>query len=44
MERALGFLESKSEANKIIQAVKDQKLPKLERFPEGPPNRGADLH
>ena len=35
MERALGFLESKSEANKIIQAVKDQKLPKLERFPEG---------
>ena len=35
MERALGFLESKSEANKIIQAVKDQKLPKLDRFPEG---------
>ena len=35
MERALGFLESKAEAAKIIQAVKDQKLPKLDRFPEG---------
>ena len=34
MERALGFLRSQTEVNTMLQAVKDQKLPPLERIPE----------
>jgi uncharacterized membrane protein YebE (DUF533 family) len=34
LERALGFLRSQTEVNTMLQAVKDQKLPPLERIPE----------
>ena len=34
LERALGFLRSQTEVNTMLQAVKDQKLPPLERIPK----------
>ena len=34
LERALGFLRSQTEVNAMLQAVKDQKLPPLDKLPE----------
>lgn len=34
LEQALSFLSSKTQVDSLVQAVKDQKLPKLERFPQ----------
>ena len=34
LERALGFLRSQTEVDAMLQAVKDQKLPTLEKLPE----------
>ncbi|MDG1178712.1 MAG: TerB family tellurite resistance protein, partial [SAR324 cluster bacterium] len=33
LERALSFLPSQADVVKMMQAVKDQNLPQLERFP-----------
>jgi uncharacterized membrane protein YebE (DUF533 family) len=34
LEQALSFLSSKSQVDQLVQNVKDQKLPKLDRFPQ----------
>ena len=34
LERALGFLRSQTEVNAMLQSVKDQKLPPLDKLPE----------
>ncbi|MEY3043162.1 MAG: TerB family tellurite resistance protein [bacterium] len=33
LEQALSFLSSKTQVDSLMQAVKDQKLPKLDKFP-----------
>jgi hypothetical protein len=33
LEQALSFLSSKTQVDSLVQAVKDQKLPKLDKFP-----------
>ena len=41
LERALGFLRSQTEVNTLLQAVKDQNLPEIDRVPDA--NREIEI-
>ena len=41
LERALGFLRSQTEVNTLLQAVKDQNLPEIDKIPDA--NREIEI-